>query len=556
MTEDAELLRRYAHEGSEAAFAELVRRHVNLVYASALRRVRGDTHLAEDVTQNVFTALARAAPKLIHHPVLAGWLHTTTRFAAAQIVRTERRRQAREQEANTMCELSVPHSSDAAEWERLRPLLDEVLDELNESDRDAVLLRYFEGRSFAEVGERLHVADNTARMRVERALDKMNALLARHGVTSTVAALGLALTSQGAVTAPAGLAATVSATAIAGTVTGVSLLTLMSTAKFTIAAVGLVSALAVGTVIYQAQENRAALAVAHQERDEAIARLQSSEAALQAAKARAESADKDSAALLAVIDTMPAANKRETRTHPVTRDEVQARYQRAKELARSGDNEGALSEFLWCYDEGMVRVASFAGVRNSFLLRPLAELARKYPPALAALHERRDALEQRVMASATDWDAAVDYASLNRTLGEQDRNLSLLEKLPSGDPRRKTVLTFGGVLDQLVAARRYDEIVMVRGYDEMATSLDRITMTMPFPAGTPASLVETTRVLSHDRAIASAATDIEVLAGAGQLDRARELAGILFAYDSSPETRRIVQEHLRRAGHPELLGNP
>jgi RNA polymerase sigma factor (sigma-70 family) len=203
MTEDSELLRRYAQEGSGATFAELVQRHINLVYASALRRVNGNTHLAEDVTQNVFTALARAAPRLLRHTVLAGWLHTTTRNAAAQTVRTERRRLAREQDADIMHQSSAVQANDPDDWERLRPLLDEVLDELDESDRDAILLRFFEGRSFAEVGEKLQLAENTARMRVDRALDKMNALLARRGVASTVAALGLALTAQAGVTVPA-----------------------------------------------------------------------------------------------------------------------------------------------------------------------------------------------------------------------------------------------------------------------------------------------------------------------------------------------------------------
>jgi RNA polymerase sigma factor (sigma-70 family) len=556
MTEDAELLRRYAQEGSEAAFAELVQRHINLVYASALRRVRGDTHLAEDVTQNVFTALADAAPRLIHHPVLAGWLHKTTRFAAAQIVRTERRRLAREQEANIMNEPTMPETGDPTDWERLRPLLDEVLDELDPSDRDAVLLRFFEGRSFAEVGERLQLTDNTARMRVERALDKMNALLARRGVTSTVAALGLALTSQMGVTAPAGLAATVSATAIAGTVTGVSLLTIMSTAKFTIGAVGLVSALAVGTVYYQATDNRAALAVAHEERDAALIQLRASEAALQAATARAEAADKDNEALLAVIDTMPAANKNETGTPPVTQDEVQARFQRAQELARSGNWEAALPEFLWCYDEGMVRVRSFHGVRNSFLLSELARLARTFPPALAALRERRDAAGKRLLKSESDWEAVLDYAVINRELGERDLTLSVFEGLPPGDPRRLHLLVAGGVFDELLRARRYGEIAETKTFDNMIRNFESLTKQPPLPDGAPARIAAELKSHSHKRAITDTAANIEVLAGAGQLDRARELAGLLFAYDSSAETKRIVQEHLLRAGHPELLGNP
>src|SRR5436189_6234372 len=94
--DDAELLRHYAEEGVEDAFAELVRRHVNLVYSAALRQVNGDAHLAADATQLVFTDLARKADSLVGHRVLAGWLFTSTRFAAAKLVRGERRRHARE----------------------------------------------------------------------------------------------------------------------------------------------------------------------------------------------------------------------------------------------------------------------------------------------------------------------------------------------------------------------------------------------------------------------------------------------------------------------------
>lgn len=214
MTEDTELLRRYAGEKSEAAFAELVQRHVNLVYAAALRRVGGDAHLAEDVTQQVFTALARSAATLARHPVLSGWLYTTTRNAAAQVVRTERRRQTREQEAQVMNEITCTPARDA-DWERLRPVLDGAMDELTEPDRQAVLLRFFEGKSFADVAAKLQLTENTARMRVDRALDKLHAQLARRGVTSTTAALGVALGSQAGIAAPVGLAASVSGAALA-----------------------------------------------------------------------------------------------------------------------------------------------------------------------------------------------------------------------------------------------------------------------------------------------------------------------------------------------------
>src|SRR3954467_3135206 len=113
MIDDAELLHRYATTRAEGDFAELVQRHVNLVYSAALRQVNGDAHLAQDVTQLVFADLARKAESLASHRVLAGWLFTSTRFAAAKAVRGERRRQAREAEAQLMQELLLPNDSNA-----------------------------------------------------------------------------------------------------------------------------------------------------------------------------------------------------------------------------------------------------------------------------------------------------------------------------------------------------------------------------------------------------------------------------------------------------------
>jgi RNA polymerase sigma factor (sigma-70 family) len=217
MIDDAALLRRYAEGKAEEAFAEIVRRHVNFVYACAVRRVGGDAHLAEDVTQQVFTTVAREAATLARREVLSGWLYTTARNAAAQVVRGERRRVARDQEAQIMNELTATAAHDA-EWARLRPVIDEALDDLREEDREAVLLRFFEGKSFGEIGAKLRLSENSARMRVERALDMLHGRLARRGVTSTAAALGAVLAGQASVAAPVGLAASVTSGALAGAV--------------------------------------------------------------------------------------------------------------------------------------------------------------------------------------------------------------------------------------------------------------------------------------------------------------------------------------------------
>lgn len=229
MKDDAMLLEEYARARSEPAFAELVRRHVDFVFAAALRQVNGDEHLAHDVTQMVFVDLARKAGSLAR-PVLAGWLFTSTRYAAAKCVRSEQRRRSREQEAQRMND-NDDQPSAAPDWDRVRPLLDEALANLGEADRTAILLRYLQNLSFDQVGTRLAVSENAARMRTERALDKLRVLLARRGVTSSTGALALMLAGQAAVAAPAGLATAITGPALAGATAGGGILTFMSTAK-------------------------------------------------------------------------------------------------------------------------------------------------------------------------------------------------------------------------------------------------------------------------------------------------------------------------------------
>lgn len=230
MTDDAMLLLAYTRDHSEVAFAELVQRHIGFVYAAALRQVNGDTHLAQDVTQAVFTDLARKAPSLARHPSLVGWLFTSTRFAAAKLIRGEQRRRAREQEAQLMPN-DATSPGENLDWDRVRPVLDEALAELNDRDRQAILLRCLQDWDFARVGAQLELSDNAARMCVERALDKLRVVLARRGIRSTTAALAVALAHQAAVAAPASLVTTITSVALAGAGAGGGLLTFMSLTK-------------------------------------------------------------------------------------------------------------------------------------------------------------------------------------------------------------------------------------------------------------------------------------------------------------------------------------
>ncbi|HEY5913800.1 MAG TPA: sigma-70 family RNA polymerase sigma factor [Verrucomicrobiae bacterium] len=205
MSDDVELLRQLANDGSEAAFSELVVRHLDLVYSTALRVLRGDVHLAQDVVQTVFIDLARKARSIRKGVILEGWLYEAARFAAAKAVRQEQRRRAREQEATTMPE-STPEPS--IPWEELSPLLDAAMGELRTADRDAVLLRFFRRNDLNTVGAALGISEAAAQKRVERAVHKLRAILSRRGVTLSAGALGALLADSAVRAAPAGLAAT------------------------------------------------------------------------------------------------------------------------------------------------------------------------------------------------------------------------------------------------------------------------------------------------------------------------------------------------------------
>lgn len=210
--DDITLLKRYVEEGSEGAFTELVERRIDLVYSAALRQCDGNRELAQEVTQMVFTDMARKARKLVGHPLLVGWLHRSVRCASLDRLRQRKRQWERQDRLLRESDLLLPEQTTAA-WEKLQPCLDEALDALNERERAAVLLRYFDNLSFAEVGEKLGVPENTARMRVTRALEKMEGSLRKRGLQSSAAALALALTEHAVSAAPAGLAKTVACVA-------------------------------------------------------------------------------------------------------------------------------------------------------------------------------------------------------------------------------------------------------------------------------------------------------------------------------------------------------
>jgi RNA polymerase sigma factor (sigma-70 family) len=218
-TNDGELLQRYASEHSEGAFEELVQRYINLVYSAALRQVNGDMQAAEDVTQAVFTDLARKASSLRRHSSLLGWLYTSTRFAATTARRSEQRRRAREQEAHAMNSI-LNRPEPEPDWGQIRPLLDEAMHTLDDGDREAVLMRHFEHRSYSDIGARFGMNENAARMRVDRALGKLHATLTKRGVTSTALVLAGLLAANAVGAAPAQLVSKVVRASVVGSAAG------------------------------------------------------------------------------------------------------------------------------------------------------------------------------------------------------------------------------------------------------------------------------------------------------------------------------------------------
>jgi RNA polymerase sigma factor (sigma-70 family) len=204
--QESALLRRYVQDGAQEAFAQLVQQHLSLVYATCLREVR-DPDLAQDVTQVVFLVLARKAPALHARTSLAGWLFRTARLASRNALRKERRRMFYEQQAAQQAAQTLPNPYDL--WDQIEPLLNEALSALRPPEREAVLLRFFQERSFPEIGAALGLSEDAARMRVSRALDKLRRHFRKHGVVLAAAALPGLLAARAGQAAPAACGAAV-----------------------------------------------------------------------------------------------------------------------------------------------------------------------------------------------------------------------------------------------------------------------------------------------------------------------------------------------------------
>lgn len=210
---DMDLVREYADRNSEPAFAEMVRRHINLVYSVALR-FTGQTQDAQDVTQAVFVLLAQKAAGMRAKTILTGWLYETTRFTAMRYMRTKASRQLREQEAYMS---TVNEANSESVWRQLAPLLEEAMARLSEKERTLVALRFFENKSAVEAATLLGIQEWAARKRAERAMEKLRRFFMKRGVAVSSTAMAGAISANSIQAAPAGLAAIISANLFSGT---------------------------------------------------------------------------------------------------------------------------------------------------------------------------------------------------------------------------------------------------------------------------------------------------------------------------------------------------
>ncbi len=254
--DDHALLARYAAQHHEDSFRQLVARHLDLVYSAALRQTRA-AHLAEEAAQSVFIELSRSATRIRPDLPLTAWLYTVTRRKTIDLIRRESTRHTREQLAVSDPALTAtsaqPASDDPAAWSRLTGTLDDAMISLRETDRTALLLRFFANKPLRDIGAQLGISEDAAQKRLSRALDRLRENFTRRGFAIGTATLATALSAHAAAAAPLALASSISTAALLVppvTLSGLAALLAMTTAQKTVIATTL--ALTLGCVLYEA----------------------------------------------------------------------------------------------------------------------------------------------------------------------------------------------------------------------------------------------------------------------------------------------------------------
>lgn len=300
------------------------------------------------------------------------------------------------------------------------------------------------------------------------------------------------------------------------------------------------------------RHSRKAITAAEQREKSANQQIATLEAEVQAGKKKAEAIEHDNRQLVAAMEQARKTPHTQAwaKTTSVSSTEIEARIKRATAQAETGDPEAALRELLWCYDEGLEHLSgSMRRTQPRVIANSLSKLSERFPPAQSALLERLEKAKARLLAATDDAEAVAEISTLSRVLKDQNAITSVYDQIPPGDPRRKSLAIYG--FEQFVELRRYEDALLGRDYAMMSSAFELQTrpLTPPPDARDPGRM----KRLLDSYAVSRAASNIEVLAGTGDMEHARALAERLLNHDPSEETRALVRKHAERAGRPDLL---
>ena len=227
-----------------------------------------------------------------------------------------------------------------------------------------------------------------------------------------------------------------------------------------------------------------------------------------------------------------------------------ARMQFGVALAEKGKNAEALAEYLWCFDHGLEAGPAFTGVRVSFLLSYIQQLAAHYPPAGKALEERRDAAQAKMEAGSADYRTVQDLVTLNNALGQKEKNFAVFDRLPAGDTGRDLILRM--YADQFLEAKRYADVLQgTDGTSAFKKSVDRFNQMMgPMDKSNP--MRERMEGTMRHLTVAAGAHYFEALAGLKRNQDGKDLAAQILKFDSTPATRTLLAGAADRAGNDAL----
>lgn len=326
----------------------------------------------------------------------------------------------------------------------------------------------------------------------------------------------------------------------------------MNITQLTVGAVALVACGAAGFGVFgfwTAGEAAKARTAANWRSEQARASIASLEMKLLTETKRAEAVESDNAALASAVQAVQAALAKPP-VAPVSRETFAERVKQALALEKNGDADAAMRELLSCYDTAVARPEVLAGVQLSSIINALGKLVERHPPALAQLRERFERGKRRVLGNSDDTQPLAAMSMIARALKDDHAMVAVFDEIPAGDARRTKVAIYG--VEGLIADKRYGDALMGRPWPSMISGVE--TGFADLPTGLfSADAAERIRESRRSYAIKTAAKNIEVLAGAGDLAHARELVGRVLALDNSETTRALLLTHLERAGRTELL---